>query len=211
MNQKTNTNINQGEHLKNPMRKMHSAAARFVNYTKTSVTNLRPNIHISKRGLPDKGFKVFQPKNKIIGKDPKMGHYIYEGDVVTPKGEELPLHEQSHACVRDNQTGKDVGILTSQKKDNIKIADHNFKEENKAQYYRPYDTPRYSSDSSNMKEVPDATAFVQKYDKEINDAVKNSDKYKKPALFRVDKNSSHLYHENGTPIYDKNGKEIDYD
>ena len=193
-----------------PIRYMHRATSNIPAFSCTYVTPVRRMIHLSKRGLPDQGYKAFRPKNKITGKDPKTGHNIYESDVVTSEGKELPLHEQSHVSIRDNATNIDVGLLTSQK-GNAFISSTNYKGQNKAQYFRPYDTSRYSAESSNMKEDSAATEYLKKFDKEINDAVKIYSKFKRPGLYRVDKNSSKLHHEDGKPIYDKNGKEIDYD
>lgn len=172
------------------------------------------------RYYPDQGYSVRRPLNKIIGKDPKTGHNIYEGNVVTAKGQELPQHENSHAIVRDNETGKDVGILTSAKdpkKGNINIAPENYKGDvlsngqAKPQQFRAFNEPRFSVDTLNMVEDVQATAFVQKYDKELNDAVKKANTHHKPAKLRINKDSSQLYHQDGRPIYDSKGNEIDYD
>lgn len=165
-------------------------------------------INIPKRYTPHQGYKVFKTERKIICNN------VYEGDVVTSKGQELPLNENTHLIVRDNETRKDVGILTSAKnvaQGNINIASENYKGESKAQQFRAYEQPRYSADTTNMKKVSEATTYLNKYTKKMDSAITTSGNYKKPAILRLDKKSLQLYHENGLPIFDNNGKEIDYD
>lgn len=118
-------------------------------------------INISQRNNPDHGYTVVRPIKKIIGKDSQIGHNIYESEVVTVKGQQLPLHENSHAIERDNETGKDIGLLTSaksSKKSTINIAPENYKGDllpngmSKPQQFIAYQTPRYTKHLKNMKE-----------------------------------------------------------
>jgi hypothetical protein len=167
-------------------RKMHRATNMFHYMGTKLVPTVKLNF-IQKRNKPDYGYTILKTKNKIVGKDPKTGHNIYESDLVTTTGKELPLHEQSHAVVRDNETNKDVGVLTSAKsltKGNIYVAPENYKGDTlpngktKPQFYRAFDTPRYSALSENMVEEHQGAAFAKKYNKELNDAVKKSINHK---------------------------------
>jgi hypothetical protein len=163
---------------------------------------------------PDQGYIAVKTDSVVVGKDPQTGNNVYESNVVTATGQQLPLHEQSHTIIRDNETGKDVGVLTSAKnpnKGNLKIAEENYKGEPKAQFFRAFDQPRDSTTSTNVAEDVKITQYLKKHENALNDVVKKANNYIKPSIARFDKDSPQLYYENGLPIFDKNGKEIDYD
>lgn len=79
----------------------------------------RPEIilnHIgNNKNKPDQGYTRFRLKSTLKGKDPKTVANIYNTNAVAANEQELPQHENSHIIVRDNETGKDVAILTSAK------------------------------------------------------------------------------------------------
>jgi hypothetical protein len=195
-------------------RTMHRATNAY-HYIGTKLVPSRSLNTINKRYLPDKGYKGYNINSLKKGKDPITGHNIYD-----TTGCEVPQHEKAHIIVRDNATGLDVAVLTSAKdpqKGNLLLAPENYKGDTlpngkpKPQFIRSFEQPRYSKESSAYQEDTAATAFLQKYDKETNDFVKKSGTYKKVSLYRTTKDASNLYHPNGKPIYDDNGKEIDYD
>ena len=191
------------------------ATSSIMHNVGTKLIPSQKNITINRNYVPGKGYIAHNVTNNVVGKDSKTGHKIYDNNVVTATGKSLPLHENSHTIVRDNETGLDVGVLTSAKdpqKGNINIANENYKGEQKMQQFRAFSVPRFYNDEvSTIRKNSNATTFLEKYNNEIDDAVKKSNNYTKPALARVNKDSPQLYHENGLPIFDKDGKEIDYD
>src|SRR5690348_366140 len=73
------------------------------------------HITISKRHLPGRGYSYYKPSSKIVVQHSIKKHNIYEGDVVTSTGQQLPLHEINHYSIVDKETGLAVGVLTSAK------------------------------------------------------------------------------------------------
>lgn len=174
---------------------------------------------IDKRFTPGKGYTAFDVV--VIEKtDVNTGQKTKISEVVAGNGQQVPLHEKSHTVLRDNETGKDVAVLTSAKniaKGNVLISNDNYKGQvdntgkPKKQYMRTYDQPRDSRDAKGMKENLQATNHAKKHDSVIDQHISQSQVSEKPAIVRYDKDAPELYHENGSPIYDENGTEIDYD
>ena len=77
---------------------------------------------------------------------------------------------------------------------------------------RPYDNPRYYEDSQVVKKNIPATEFVNnpQNSAKIDTMLHKSNTHNKVPSKRVHKDSSELYHENGQPIFDSQGYEIDY-
>jgi hypothetical protein len=148
--------------------------------------------------------------------EPNTGKKIKVPDVVDATGQEVPSHEGSHIIIRDNQTEKDVGLLTSNPKA-LYVAPHNVENQlkkddsPKEQRMRIYDQPRSSVTACAAKEYPKGTNFLQKYDTVVDVHVVASGITDKPADKRVNRDAGELFHENGYPVYDEKGKLIEYD
>jgi hypothetical protein len=168
------------------------------------------------RNYPGKGYTGLDYK-----KEPENNVSKNLSEIRTSTGTGIPEHEETHTKILDNETKLTVGLLSSCKnkiKGFHKIADENFKGQkvnsnanaaNKSQWMRTFDNPRHI-ESDSMLENPQATAFLNKYEKTVDNIVSASNVNKKIPVKRLHKDDSALYHENGQPIYDKNGNEIDY-
>jgi hypothetical protein len=191
-------------------------------------TRLLPPVHqitINKRNLPNQGYTYYKPSSTMKGNDPIKKHNIYDANIVTSTGQPLPLHEISHFSIIDKETGLAVGVLTSSqdpKKGNIFVAFENYQGDklppksdgdikNKPQFVRLYDNPRYVQECNNKEYNSKVQTFLDKYANEIDKILAIHKNKNQIPVVRFDKDSSQFYHENGLPIFDKNGKEIDYD
>ena len=133
----------------------------------------------------------------------------------------LPQHETSHTTIIDNQKNLPVAVLSSCKKVSKGfefLSQNNYKGDilqngqPKEQWMRPYDHPRYYEDSQVVTKNIPATEFVNASQnaEKIDSMLNKSNTHKKVPIKRVHKDSSELYHENGQPIFDSQGYEIDY-
>ena len=162
------------------------------------------------RYYPGHGYRTVMHKSKT-------------SDVKTSTNKDLPQHETTHINVVDNETGLSVGVYSSCKDANkgfVKVASENYAGDktnnnnpnspSKAQYFKAYDNPRYINEQDYQHHT-EAQIFTNKYEKEMDNIVSNANKQPKIPIKRVHKDSPELYHENGLPIYDSKGNEIDYD
>ena len=155
------------------------------------------------------------PQRHIPGKGYIAGNY--EKDTTTSTGRELPKHEEAHVIIKDNETGFAVAVLSSCKDESkgfTKLADVNYKNQilqngqPKEQWMRSFDYPR--QEDGTFIENKAATDFVNKHSDKVDALLHKTEVHKGIPSKRVNKNSSELFHENGQPIFDSNGDEIDY-
>jgi hypothetical protein len=193
-----------------------------LNHAKHNITHIKqppalqsqiPNIqrdNISKRYYPGQGYRNVVHKNKGV-------------DSKTTTNKDLPQHETTHVNIIDKETGQSVGVYSSCKnaqKGFKKVANYNYNGDKvnnnnptspqKAQYVKIYDNPRVI-DEENYEPHPNAQSFSDKHEKELDNIVSEANKVQKIPVKRLHKDSPELYHENGSPIYDTKGNEIDYD
>ena len=196
----TTRNIaNKGVNM-NLIRHTNSVGA-LGNNTNTALTN-PTNLKNIQRNFPGQGYRAGN----------------YHEDARTATGKELPKHEKSHTNIIDNETNKNVAILSSCKKIHKGckfIATENVKGDvlpngkPKEQWGITFEKPR-CHDENIFVEDNKATEFVTKHKKNIDDMLNNTNAHTNAPHKRVHKDSPELYHENGQPIFDKHGKEIEY-
>jgi hypothetical protein len=174
--------------------------------------------HVITRGYPGKGYTAADHTKTIVGIKPD-GKPLLESNVRNSLGEKTPQHESSHTNIIDNATGLGVGITTSAKKTGfISISTENFKNQvvtkngpSKHQQIGLFDQPKSFEEGSIVKNEQ-ATAFLEKHELLLDEILTKhpvSSTFNIPQR-RLHKDSSTLYHENGQPIYDNNGNEIEY-
>jgi hypothetical protein len=185
---------------------------------------------VTSRSYPGKGYTAADHVKTIIGTK-SDGKPLLESDVRSATGKKTLKHEESHTIIRDNETDVEIGVLSSCKKPEKgfqKVADTNYKEQTvgisnkdptktKPQFMKLFDIDRIHEKEALVKNEA-ATAFMKQHDSTIDAIVRNASVTKtepkeaisKFKISRVHKDSSSLYHENGQPIFDTNGNEIDY-
>jgi hypothetical protein len=189
---------------------------RILNYLSSTPERIPSTVYF-RRGYPGHGYRG-RDHIKSLNSSGKQ-----ETDVRLPNNTYPPQHECTHTGILDNETNQVVGILSSCKnpqKGFKKIADENYKHQTvgtsnsdpnklKPQYMKTYHTPRVYDEETTTENVA-ATTFLKKYEKEV-DVIVNQMNSTVPPVYRVNKSSSNLYHENGQPIFDADGHEIDYE
>jgi len=168
--------------------------------------------------VPGKGYTALDHSKSIVGTK-SDGKPILESDVRNSFGEKISQHEGTHTNIIDNATGYGIGITTSSKKPNfIPLSNENFKGQlvskdgpPKHQQIGLFDQPK-SYESEALVKNKEATDYLKKHEILLDEIV---EKHRVASAFnvpqrRVHKDSPTLYHENGQPIYDDNGNEIEY-
>lgn len=217
-------------HLKMPQTKITiftnnlSRVAKRTMFTTRNVANKAVNMNLIRQ--TGTGFstqsQVINPTmlKNIQRNNPGQGYRAgnYHEDVRTATGKELPQHEKAHVNIIDNETGKNVAVFSSCKKTNKGfefISKQNINEDTlqngkpKEQWAASLKTPR-CHDENIFVEDEKATIFANQHKKNIDAMLNKSNTHTKVPIKRVHKDSSELYHENGQPIFDVYGNEIEY-
>jgi hypothetical protein len=210
-------------------RKMHSARQSEGHWTTlarrvlsgTQIQGGRPSIvYLSSYNTSTRGCSHYIGANVRHIPD-EQGKQI--PGVCTSNGKELPPYEPKHVLFVDKRTGYALGILTScQDKDSgfLKVDDTNFMCQkvsklpdapSKQQWCRPFDSPRVYPENT-LETNKKATKFLNdpRIESRMDEVINQSHKTVQPPIVRVERGSNELYHENGQPIYDENGHEIEY-
>jgi hypothetical protein len=163
----------------------------------------------------------------------------YRENAVQPNGKPITQHEATHANILDVKNKTVVGIFTSAKKNKdptgetfqklsstkydgsfVPLKDANGKlitdingcsvpNPNKGgQFVAPLSKVRHIIDSSIYTKDENYSKYCDTHEDKLKTIFANSTE--KPKITRISNNDSQLYHENGQPIYNKDGEEIDY-
>jgi len=172
------------------------------NATETPLVN-NTDIKTVQRHMPGQGYDCMNTSANIR----------------TGTGAMLPQHEVAHINIIDKETGLVVAIFSSCKKETKGfhfVADENIKKQYasqgkpKEQWMSPYKQPRqYDSEKHHINK--EATDFANKHQENIDKVLLKNGVHRKVPIKRISKDAGELYHENGQPIFDNYGREIDYD